>query len=413
MLSRQARTRLATYFLGMIVLNTFVLWHSRNGIPAGLPDFTIFYTAGKIIHEKQGSRLYDNDLQKTIQRPFSSVRGTNGSSLPYNHPPFEALVFAPFARLSYLTAYFCWLGINILLVLGIPLVLRPHLTVLGKEPIFLWLLASFAFYPNFIALMQGQDSIFVLFCYCMAFAALRSKDEFRAGGWLALALCKFHLVLSFVLPFLLLKRKRFVAGFLAVAVVLLFIGLAAVGWRGWQAYPGYVLSSENNTNSLWNHALGNTANLRGLIWSVLPADRPWLRGGVLTLLSGLIFTAMVSAWRSSLTDADNQMVFCMGLIATVLLSYHLYTHDLSLIFLAGLLALEDTVSSPTKRVWTRRLTYGCLALLSCNSIYLLFVLRYKHLEFFAIILLLLFVLLWIAFSRSRLAITQDPASVGT
>jgi hypothetical protein len=397
----------------MIVLNAFVLWHSRNGIPAGLPDFTIFYTAGKIVHQGQGNRLYDNELQETIQRSFSSVRGANGSSLPYNHPPFEALVFAPFARVSYLTAYFCWLGINILLVLGIPLVLRPHLAVLGKEPIFLWLLASFAFYPNFIALMQGQDSIFVLFCYCMAFAALRSQAEFRAGGWLALALCKFHLVLSFVLPFLLLKRKCLVAGFLAVAILLGLVGLVAAGWRGWQAYPGYVLSSENNNNYLWNRALGNTANLRGLIWSVLSANHPWLRGGMLTLLSGLIFAAMVSAWRSSLTAADSQMAFCMGLIATVLLSYHLYVHDLSLIFLAGILALERAGSILTKRVWTRRFTYGCLILLSCNSIYLLFVLRYKHLEFFAIILLVLFVLLWIEFPQSGLAITRDPALAGT
>jgi glycosyl transferase family 87 len=397
MLSRRTRTALILYFVGMIGLNAFVLWHSRAGIRIGLPDFTIFYTAGQIIYQGNSVHLYDDSRQEAVQNSISPVGiAKRGSILPYNHPPFEALAFVPFARLSYVGAYSCWVAINFMVLTGIPWILRPQLPLLGKESLYLWWLATFAFFPIFIALIQGQDSIFLLFFYCLAFAALQRRSEFVAGSWLALGLYKFHLILSFVVPFLLLKHKRLIAGFSAVSCVLFLAGLAAVGWSGWRAYPAYVLSSERNQRYFWNRSTVNTANLRGLIAGLIPGVHPKLTFGALMLLSVLIIAAVVVAWKRCASSAFVSDAFCIGLIATVLLSYHLFTHDLCLVFLVCILAFESTLSANPKP-WVKPVIWICLGLLCCNPLYLILTLRYKQIEIIAAILLVLFVVLWTEF----------------
>jgi hypothetical protein len=388
---------LVMYFGAMVFLHVFVLWHSWRGIRIGLPDFSIFYTAGQIVHQGRGADLYDDHLQEEIQRSFSpeGIR-KRGSILPYNHPPFEAILFVPLARFSYLTAYFIWLALNIMLVSTLPFILRPHLAILGKEHLWFWLLMCLAFFPIFVALIQGQDSILVLVLYCLAYAAFRRGEELRSGSWLGLGLFKFHLVLPFVLPLLLLWRKKLLAGFLIVAAALLCIGFVPGGLTAWLTYPTYVWESEHNQSYLWNLSLGNTANLRGLISSFVPASHPWMRAGMLTFCSGLVLAAVVYAWRKAfrVCSSGTAWAFCISLIATVLLSYHIYTHDLSLLFLACVLALEVMQSKPLVPEWRQKAVYICLAILSCSPVYLTLTLRYKQLQLVAGILLILLAVLW-------------------
>jgi hypothetical protein len=63
------------------------------------------------LRDGHGSRLYDDDLQESIQRSFSPLAvQKRGTILPYLHLPYEALLFAPLARFSYVTAYAIWLA---------------------------------------------------------------------------------------------------------------------------------------------------------------------------------------------------------------------------------------------------------------------------------------------------------------
>src|SRR5579864_4437887 len=117
MISKSFQVKLATYFAGMICLHIFVAVNSARLIPQGVTDFSTLYTAGKILISGQKSLLYDAGLQLEIQRSFGP-KGVQrrGSVLPYNHPPFEAIIFAPLAHFSYLTAYFVWLAFNLCLL---------------------------------------------------------------------------------------------------------------------------------------------------------------------------------------------------------------------------------------------------------------------------------------------------------
>jgi len=71
MLSKSTRSMLVLYFVATIALHGDLLWQSRQSIPQGLPDFSGFYTAGRILREGYGSRLYDDVLQESVQRSFS------------------------------------------------------------------------------------------------------------------------------------------------------------------------------------------------------------------------------------------------------------------------------------------------------------------------------------------------------
>jgi len=389
MFSRRTRTKLAIYLASSFLLNVFVFWQSWSGIRIGLPDFTIFYTASQIIHEGRGADLYEEHLQEQVQRSFSPIGFTKRDSvLPYNHPPFEALLFVPLARFSYVTAYFIWLFVNVALVVSLTLVLRSSFPVLGKEPLALWLLASFAFFPIFLAIMQGQDSVWLLFCYCMAYSAFCSDRRFRMGVWLALGLCKFQLILPFVLAMSFSVGRKFINGFLAVAGALFFIGVGVVGVQGWLKYPAYLWSYEGHQSYGWKLALGDPANLRGLVDIMLVGGSGWLKVFLLVLVSGIVLAVAMVTWRGLTTSKDAELAFAVSLLGTILVSYHLYIHDLSLVWLANLIAVETIRSSSHISRWIDNAVVGCAILLTCTPLYLMLILRYKHSEAIGFVILL-------------------------
>jgi hypothetical protein len=406
MLPKSTQRKLALYLASMVSLHGFVLFKSLAGIRAGLPDFSIFYTAGRILHDGHRLELYDNRVQEQVQRSFFPAAVEKRKSiLPYNHPPFEALLFAPLARFSYRTAYCLWLTVNVGLLVVMTLILRRYFAHLGRAPLYLWLLACFGFYPIFCALLQGQDSILVLFCYCMAYVTFRDETEFRAGSWLGLGLSKFHLILPFALPLVIVWRKRFIAGFAAVAMVCSAIGLATVGWHGLVQYPGYVWDSEHNPNYLWQVPARNIANLRGTIASFLPGNHPWGKGMLLLALSATLVLCVAYVWNRAQTAGlgCRDLAFALNLIAAVLVSYHLYIHDLSLLFLGILIIGETVVSTHPARPWLKKTILACVSVLFCSPVYLILFFRYQQLELVAVVLLVLFMALlawWAALASS-------------
>lgn len=402
MLKESTQRKLTLYLAPMLFFHVFLAWNARRGVRMGLADFTIFYTAGEILHQGRGAELYDNTLQETVQRSFSPIGlQKRGAILQYNHPPFEALLFVPFVRMTYLTAYVVWLGVNLGLTVALLLLLRKNFVILGSAPVYLWLLAGFGFFPLFKALLQGQDSILLLWCYSVGFLAFRRRNESRAGNWIGLGLFKFHLVLPFVLPLVLLRRQRFLTGFFSVGFVLVLLGFAAVGWRGWLSYPFYVWAGENNLSYVWNSSLGETSNLKSLIASLCPAGEPRLTLFLVLLFSAILLAGVTYAWRRALlaTAVYTELVFALGLVATVLLSYHIFVHDLSLLFLAALIVLEVLLSSRVMRSWARTVVYGCIGILFCTPIYVALSLRYRLMQVMAGVILIFFVVLLIEFVR--------------
>ncbi|MFZ0145304.1 MAG: glycosyltransferase family 87 protein, partial [Candidatus Sulfotelmatobacter sp.] len=178
------KTWIALLIVGMLCIHGVLFWKARVLIRQGYPDFTIFYTAGKMLHEGLGHSLYDGALQYEVQQTFAAGVRIRKGPLPYNHPPFEALIFEPLASLDYPTAYLAWSAINLAILGFLPFLLRQHIPALAHYPAFMWLLVFFGFFPVLVALLQGQDVILLLLLNALAFAALKRNADTLAGCWL-------------------------------------------------------------------------------------------------------------------------------------------------------------------------------------------------------------------------------------
>ncbi len=380
--SASLRRILVIFLVAMIFLHGWMFFSLRREIATGYPDFTIFYTAGKCILQGQGRQLYDLETQFAIQREFASEVKHRENALPFNHPPFEALLFAPLARLPYVAAYVVWAAFNIALILGFWILLRPRLPSLHGFLPALPLLAIFGFFPLAIALLQGQDSILLLFLYGLVFSALATGRNFVAGVCLALALFKFQLVLPFVLVLLLRRQWRAVAGFVVTAFGLLLLSAAVVGWSGVMAYPGFVLrlSRSGAQAGIYPRAM---PNLRGLVAGSL--HLAGLPAALLIIALSIALLALAAhGWRE---QAGRRFVlgFSLCLTVTIITSYHMLTHDLSLLILAILLLAELLVSGEIVGP-ARRILVASIAVLFLTPLYavLQFWLREMNLMVFAV-----------------------------
>ena len=262
----------AVYLAGMIALNAWILWSQRDKIPQGYGDFSIFYTAGKIVERGQSARLYDSRLQWQTQREFAPEVTIRQGPLLYTHPPFEALAFSLLVRFSFPTAVLLWAAIKILLlvfVLPICLGRGPPGELLLPKP---WTgLLCLAYFPVAIDLLQGQDSMIVFLSFALSYAALRRGAEFSAGMWLGLGLVKFQFAIPLALVYLLRRKGKVWWGFSLVGLILLLVSIALVGWRGLTAYPHTLIVGGVSPQVM--------PNLRGVMTTVLgwPRGVSWSR----------------------------------------------------------------------------------------------------------------------------------------
>lgn len=338
---KPSRRKLAVvlYLMAMVFVHAMILWNVREKVWRGYSDFAIYYCGGSMVRQGLGRQLYDTATQFRVQREFAPDVSIRQGPLPYNHPPFEALLFLPFTYIPYPQAFVLWDLMNLALLAALPFLLRPHLPKLKKYPWPLWVLVSLAFSPIFFALLQGQDSILLLFLYALAFVCLKKNNFPAAGVCLALGLFKFHLVLPFVMLLLVQEKKRKILyGFLPAAAALTLISLATVGAEALRAYPHYVLYLERNLPQSANGP-SDMPNLRGILYLVM-ASSPYF-GVALLASSAIVF--LFAAWRLR-GDGNlhlHNLNFSLAVVATILVSYHALRHDLSILVLPVFLLADE------------------------------------------------------------------------
>lgn len=373
---------------GMLLIHAVLFWRTRERIGQGYADFTIFYAAGQMVRQGLGHRLYDDALQFQIQRSFASGVRIRQGPLPYNHPPFEALIFLPLTSLSYPAAYAVWSLVNLGILLTLLLVLRSHIAILHREPLGLWWLGAMAFFPVFVALLQGQDTILLLFLQAFSYVSLKRKFDFVAGSWLGLGSFKIHLVLPLILFLLAWKRKKAVMGFALTCFCLGAVSIAIVGWPEAMRYPHYVLHLEK---IMGRGAIvpSDMPNLRGMVegWSVPRAFPGAAHLLTAALSAGLLFWVVMNGRTQPDSSDDFDMKFSAAIVATLLVSYHSFAYDLTLLILPVLLIINHW--SEARCLGSRRsiTLQVSTALLFLTPLYMLVWFRGNHLNVFAIVLL--------------------------
>jgi hypothetical protein len=344
---------LALFLAGMLLLHVLLAWNSRELVRKGYPDFTIFYSAGKIVRQGLGRHMYEEQVQYRIQQEFASGVSIRQGALPYNHPPFEALIFVPLTWLPYVVAYLLWDLLNLLILFALPFLLRPHMLVLQQTPGAAWLFVSLAFFPIFIALLQGQDIILLLLLFTLAFVALKKGADFVAGCWLALGLFRFHLILPLIFILLLQRRRKAVLGFVLIAAALTAVSVAVVGWKTTLGYPSYVWHLEQTTG---HGAIvsADMPNLRGLFDTVLAGRVPQVTIHLVVVFLSIALVLLASAkWNPSSSGGVLDLVFSLTVVVLVLVSYHALIYDLSMLLLPILFLANRFPALSSAPGWTR------------------------------------------------------------
>jgi Glycosyltransferase family 87 len=332
-------------FVAAIILAaaTFLGILARSGPHTGA-DFVCFYGAGKTVLQGEGAQLYDYSTQLRVQKSYT------GHSFPVidAHAPPEALLFVPFALFSYPTAYLLWAGVNLLLLGLCVFLLRPWFLKLPPWDVLLF--AVGVLMPVLAAMLQGQDSLLVLLLYILVFRSLRQRRDFKAGSVLALGLFKVELVAPFVALAVVRRGRRFLAGFLAGAAGFVIVSIATVGLRTTIGYPAFLLSLNRRSEwiSVRQTLPGWMANLRGLAYAFFSSRVPerFLDLGVVAASVLLVLWAATARREKAPPDSDAfAIAFSLDLLVTLLVSWYMYVHDLSLLFLPALLLLAAASSS--------------------------------------------------------------------
>ncbi len=337
----------------MVAIHAAFLWSVRGRIQKGDPDFTAFYTAGKILREGRGAELYRAATQNAVQWEFATDTDLRQGPLPYICPPFEAVIFVPLTFLPYPEAFVLWNLLNLGLLFVIALLLRQSLHSLRPIPLWELVLAQLAFFPVFTNFLQGQDGILLLLVFILGFRALDRNAACLAGCWFGLGVFKYHFVIPLVLILAVWKGRKLVSGFAATASVAVLLSLGLVGWHGALRYPAYAW----HIVSLPGHGqtpLGLMSNLVGLAtgWP-LPESLGWPMR--LIAVAGSVTLLLVVARMRPNDVRCFRLSFACAVITAVLVSYLTNTHDLCLLVLPLALLADHCAAHWSERQAVRSL----------------------------------------------------------
>jgi hypothetical protein len=300
-----------------------ITWMTRSFMAQGHYDFLIFYTGAEIVNEGKGQDLYDLKLQQTHQMKFKLPRKA-WSVLPFNHAPYELLPFLPLARLSFQTAHLVWSIISVIFLILACITLLA-LTELTHRRLLGALMLSF--YPAWITIKMGQDSAMSLLILVGVFATLKYRRDVAAGAILALGLYKPQLVLPLAGILLVRRNWSTIIGFAATAACLGAISLAMVSWEGILGLFSIVSEMDRPTTIVYP---AHMANLRGLLFPLLSfIQSPELTNFFTAVASLIIYGYSMILWKNNALASGPlfDLRFSLAIVATVLISYHLYPHD--------------------------------------------------------------------------------------
>jgi len=375
----------AVFLFAMAISHASMVLTVLPSLRGGYQDFTIFYTAGRMLRSGQAATLYDPDAQYRTEKEFAPDVRIRQAALPYIHTPFEALLFVPFTFLGYVPAYALWTALNVALIIVNLSLLRKHFAEIRALSFLLLMLAAAGFFPIAIGLIQGQDTILVLLSVVLSMVLLKDGRDGLGGAALGLGLFKFHFIGPLAL-ILAMRRPKLLAGFVPIAVGFGCLSIAIVGWRGVVHYVHYVLNLER-TGAGGAIMASDMPNLRGLIDTLagLRTDTVW--SIAITLVCSIaVFWA--TQWRVRRGDESVLHQFSLATIAAILISYHALPYDLVLLFPSVLVLLAKAISENT------RLSRADTALLLLFFLTPLYVLLWLRLNQFAWFGLLLIWLLW-------------------
>jgi hypothetical protein len=330
--------------LALVVAYAFMAFNlvrnPQTGGPEGYvrqTDFLIVLTGSAVLAEGHPQALYDEQAQTAAQaRLLRAVGREPLRLLPFNHPPFEALL-TRLLQLAGLTApgiFALWTVLSCVAI-GLALVALRWAWPVSGQPGLLLTLAALTFFPLTGALLLGQSTPLILLGWAAGSAALRRGYDGWAGVALALAAIKPQAVPVLLLALLLMRRWRTLLTWTvtigaAVLAAMPFLGLDwpvrylrfVLAVAAWPPSPALDPAFMQNWRGLFIRLLGDGSLAGGLA----------VAATVLSLaLVALIWAgpgaARAAGWRPGTPGWDRR--WAMTLFIALLVNPHLLPHDLT------------------------------------------------------------------------------------
>jgi hypothetical protein len=291
-------------------------------------DFISFYTGWSIVRDREGSRLYDLELQEAYEaRSWGSQgRPFTFRLLPFVNPPHAAVILMPFALLSYQASANAFLLFNSLIAVWILFRLwqfssewTPHsrlllvTTILGTE-VFWYGLAT------------RTLTLIVFACLCEYYKALKDGNDKRAAIWLVAATLKPQLIVFPALIPLITRRWNLLLLGMTFGLIVAIVPSLLLGAHIWIDYV-HVLREVSLHGETYGALPQSMNNLRMILsWTmpgtnVLPLVYAALLGGVVIL---------VWLWRK---ERPFDLTFSLTALLGLFVAPHLNYHDTLLAFL--------------------------------------------------------------------------------
>lgn len=348
----------------------FVSPQGGAGNPTGLfshTDYPAVSLASRMVSSGQGAHLYDLNLQlegqrQLIREGYIHQPLTSPLLYPYPYAPFVAILNAPLAGLSPLTAMAIWDLVNILCMTVGLWVLVSSLP-LERMTRYLLLLGGLTCLPFIVNLEQGQSSGVIMLGMAVGIALLRRGYDLPGGAALGLMLLKVQWLPFFVLVLLFKRRWYALLGMLLTGAALLLITVLTMG-TGW--IPGFLDMLQRAQRfdpalalTPWvSHSL--TGQLAALFFgspeTVNGAGNEVIRNISLaaTLLAAvLVLWVWRGPWRPGSRTWDGAMA--LTILAAAFTNLQLNTHDICLLAVPAALGVAyfqaNATQEPLGRSW--------------------------------------------------------------
>jgi hypothetical protein len=355
------RLLLAALVAASLIFHLAILWASRHRIAQGYGDFIIFYTGAQIVNDGKSKELFKIETQNAYQAKFEVPQLE--WPLPFNHAPYELFLFMPLAHFPYPIAHAIWSGMNLLLLTFMLQWLLHYV----QSPHSLFIVVSvLAWFPTMETLRLGQDSLLSATLLLAVFVALKRQRDGWAGFFLALGLYKPQLVLPMAGVFLVARRWRSLIVFGMTGGALAVVSLAMVGQQGVFDLAA-ILKSMGNYTFVVRPAL--MPNVRGLS-NALALGGNFEATLTTAVISLALYALCLYIWRGKFDVGSSgfDLKFSLTLVTTVLISYHLYAHDLFLLSLSMILLLRYVSSNARHHSALSNVFYGLVLIFSLSFV---------------------------------------------
>jgi hypothetical protein len=258
------------------------------------------------------------------------------------YPPYYYWLVSPFSYLPYRYSAITWTVLStIAFILAGWILYVSHPPLVGKA----WplMLAMTAFVPWVIALGTGQKSTWLLLLFAATYGMFIKDRRFLAGLVFGLVAIKPQLGIVVGLAMMLNRQWAFVAGAAVSVLGLLVLACCLNGL--WLDDYKKVVTGMGDYTSTGGYELHNSHSLIAGLKMIIPSS--WgVNVTLVGIVLGVIVTLVVS-WDDSIRRGagagPNQVAlqFSNLVFATVLVSPHFYTYDLTILLLPMVLVISS------------------------------------------------------------------------